>query len=252
MLTYIHDPSKDMHRDMAAEIYLCDEDYVNKQLRNATKGRFVFAEFYGSYWEKVGPDLWDAIDLLHLTIDKGDKKIDAKKWLTKKGITQLGGGKIPPPDSFMAHVKRVESNFWNKRFPIYDKWRKKWYQDYLLNGGYRTLTGFYIQGMYSRNDVINHPVQGAAFHCLLWSLIELQKELRQRRMKSKVVGQIHDSIVGDVVEKEFEKYLQISKEIMTERIREHWDWLIVPLGIEAEATELGETWFDKKGVKLAT
>jgi DNA polymerase-1 len=248
MLTYIHDPTKDMHRDMAAEIYKCDPSNVNKMLRYVAKNRYVFPEFYGSYWARVAPDLWGAIELFKMTIDKGDKQIPVAKWLAKRGIEELGDEH--DSNSFMYHIKKVEANFWGKRFPVYDEWRKKWYKEYLRTGGYRTLTGFYIEGIYKKNDVINHPVQGSAFHCLLWSLIEIQKELKQRRMKTKVVGQIHDSIVGDVVEKEYDRYLRICKEIMTERIREEWDWLIVPLEIEAEAGEVDQSWFEKKKVEL--
>jgi DNA polymerase-1 len=250
MLTYIHDPTKDMHRDMAAEIYKCLPSQVNKMLRYTAKNRYVFPEFYGSYWEKVGPDLWEAMDLYKLTINVDGEEVSAKKWLKKHGIGELGGGKLPGPNSFMAHIKKVEADFWGRRFPVYDKWRKNWYNEYMRTGGYRTLTGFYIQGLYRRNDVINHPVQGSAFHCLLWSLIELQKELKQRRMKSKIVGQIHDSLVGDVVEKEFDKYLKLAKEVMTERIREVWDWVIVPLEIEAEASEVNQSWFHKTKVDV--
>jgi DNA polymerase-1 len=242
MLSYIHDPTKDMHRDMAAEIYLCGTNQVNKMLRYVAKNRYVFPEFYGSYWEQVGMDLWKAIDLFKMTIDKGEESIPVGQWLERKGINGM--------DEFLQHVKRVEENFWGQRFAVYDHWRKDWYSSYLNTGGYRTLTGFYIQGLYRRNDVINHPVQGSAFHCLLWSLIQINKELRKRKMKSMIVGQIHDSIVGDVVDKEFDDYIEICDRIMTKTIRKHWKWIIVPLEIEAEACQLGETWFDKKKVEL--
>lgn len=246
MMSYIHDPLSDMHRDMAAEIFMCDQSHVNKMLRYVGKNKFVFAQFYGSYWAQVGTDLWNAIDLLHLTIDKGDKKIGAMKWLEKKGINKIGDRERPMPGTFLAHIKKVEENMWGKRFPVYAQWKKNWYDDYMKTGGYRTLTGFYIQGLYKKNDVINHPVQGSAFHCLLWSLIEIQKELRQRRMKTKIVGQIHDSLVADVVEKEYDKYMRLAKEIMTERIREHWKWIVVPLETEAEAGQVNQSWFEKK------
>jgi hypothetical protein len=227
-------------------LFMCKPEHVNKMLRHVGKNKFVFAEFYGSYWAKVAPDLWDSVGLLGLTIDKGDKKIPTMDWLERKGISELGSSDNPQQGTFMAHVKKVDEFMWGQRFPVYSKWKKDWYDDYLRTGGYRTLTGFYIQGLYKKNDVINHPVQGSAFHCLLWSLIEIQKELRQRRMKTKIVGQIHDSIVGDVLEKEYDKYMRIAKEIMTERIREVWDWIIVPLEVEAEAGQVNQSWFEKK------
>jgi DNA polymerase-1 len=243
MLEYIHDPTKDMHRDMAAEIYMCDPSNVNKMLRYVAKNRYVFPEFYGSYYAKVAPDLWDAMGMFKLTIDKGEKQIPARKWLKKKGIEEF--------DDFVDHIQAIDEFFWNERFAVYNRWKKNWYSDYIRNGGYRTKTGFYIRGQFKRNDVINHPVQGSAFHCLLWSLAEINDELRRRKMKTKLVGQIHDSIVADVPANEYEEFLVLAKRIMTKTIRKHWKWIIVPLDIEAEACEVGENWFLKKTVSIA-
>ena len=113
-----------------------------------------------------------------------------------------------------------------------------------------TLTGFRIEGLYKRNEVINYPVQGSAFHWLLWSLIRIQKLLKKYKMKSLLVGQIHDSIVGDVHKKELRDYLDIVKQVMTIDVRKHWEWIIVPLRIEAEVAPVGGSWFDKKEVKI--
>lgn len=246
MMEYIHDESKDMHRDMAAEIYCCSQSRVNKMLRYVAKNRYVFPEFYGSYADQVAVDLWDAISMYDLTIDpkeEGGKAIPVAKWLEKKGISDF--------DEFLEHIKRIDESFWNERFAVYNKWKKDWYNAYIRNGGYRTKTGFYIYGKFKRNDVINHPVQGAAFHCLLWSMCEINDELKRRKMKSRIVGQIHDSIVADVRDSEFEEYLRIAEKIMTKTIRKHWKWIIVPLQVEAEACELGESWFDKKTITIA-
>jgi DNA polymerase I-like protein with 3'-5' exonuclease and polymerase domains len=70
-------------------------------------------------------------------------------------------------------------------------------------------------------------------------------------MKTKLVGQIHDSIVADVPANEYEEFLVLAKRIMTKTIRKHWKWIIVPLDIEAEACEVGENWFLKKTVSIA-
>jgi DNA polymerase I len=118
----------------------------------------------------------------------------------------------------------------------------------MKRGGFKTLTGFWIEGVMGRNDVINYPVQGSAFHCLLWSLIRLQRELRWGKMRALIVGQIHDSIVADVPADELDDFLPLAKRIMTEEIRKHWKWIIVPLDIEAEVSE--SNWFEKKAVEI--
>ena len=69
-------------------------------------------------------------------------------------------------------------------------------------------------------------------------------------MRSRIVGQIHDSIVADVHKDELDDFLQRAKKIMTRMLPRAWKWLIVPLTVEAEVSPLGGSWFDKKEVEL--
>jgi DNA polymerase-1 len=102
--------------------------------------------------------------------------------------------------------------------------------------------------MFTRNQVINLPVQGAAFHCLLWSLIQVNRKLREKDMKSRIVGQIHDSIIADVPEEEVTDYLEIVT-LVVKLLRVHYKWLIIPLEIECEISPPGKSWFAKREVK---
>ena len=155
----------------------------------------------------------------------------------------------PRVGTFEHHMKAVESDFWNNRFGEYGEWKKDWYNKYQKKGYFDTLTGFRIRGIMGKNDVINYPVQGAAFHCLLWSLTELQlRQLKKHKMQTKIVGQIHDSIVADVPIEEVADYIALARDVMCERVRKWAPWLIVPLDIEAEVTPEGGTWADKKEV----
>ena len=70
--------------------------------------------------------------------------------------------------------------------------------------------------------------------------------LEQRGMKTKVVGQIHDSMLLDVHPGEMKIILRRIQEIMTEEIRDHWTWIITRLAIEAEASPTN--WFQKEKV----
>ena len=224
---------------------------VSKQMRYCGKNMFVFPSFYGSFYKQCAPNLWKAIKEHKLKLNGG---IPLKKHLKKEGYSELGDCDFDnddeQPGTFVDHIKQVEKSFWKDRFQVYADWKRKWFSDYEATGSISTLTGFQISGNYKRNDIINYPIQGSAFHCLLWSLIELNKQLKKRKMKSKIVGQIHDSIVADVHKKEVDEYLQLAKEIMTKRIRKAWKWIIVPLDVEAEVTPLGGNWFDKKEVPL--
>lgn len=253
MIEYI-ETGYDMHREMAAELYKIDPEDVTKEMRYCAKNMFVFPQFYGSWFGDCAPNLWKAIDKYDMEVGA----VPLKGWLEDKGIGLLGRpvsrwgtgrtngetGRIETESgTFVDHVRGVEELLW-KRFDVYARWKEDWHRKYLQRGWFDLLTGFRESGVYKRNDVINHPVQGSAFHCLLWCLIELVKWTERSRMKSKVVGQIHDSIVADVHRSELDDYVEKARELMTKKIREAWDWIIVPLDVDVEVGE--KNWFEKK------
>ncbi len=242
MLEYIEDKSKDMHADMACECFRIPKSEVTKEIRYYGKNCFVFPQFYGSVYQQCAPALWEARSLQM----KSGKTIG--EHLKGLGIKSLGTctfDKDPKKGTFEEHIRKVSNHFWNERFPVYSVWKKTWYENYLKTGRFTSLTGFEYWGIFKRNEVINYPIQGSAFHCLLYSLILLQRRIKKEKMKLKIVGQIHDSIVADVPENEVEKYLQIAKEIMTETLLKRWPWIIVPLEIEAEVSPVNQPWFGK-------
>jgi DNA polymerase I-like protein with 3'-5' exonuclease and polymerase domains len=107
------------------------------------------------------------------------------------------------------------------------------------------LTGFRLEGVFGRKDVINYPVQGSAFHCLLRCLIKVVKWLKRNKMASLVIGQIHDSKLGDVHEDELQEYLTYCHHVMTEELPAEWQWLIVPLEVGFDVAPAGGSWYDK-------
>jgi len=235
MLTYIKDPTKDMHRDMAAECYLLEPTQVGKKIRYMGKSGFVFPAFYGSYHAQIAPAMWKGIQEHKLVTEDG---VPLGEHLRAKGIKTL--------ERFTDHIEKVERNFWDDRFPVYARWKREHYAQYLRRGWFDLLTGFRCQGPMRRNEVCNYPVQGAAFHCLLWSLIQLQRWMDEKRLESRIIGQIHDSIILDMAEDEVPQLLRKVKRVMTEEIREHWKWINVPLDVEAELAPPGRPWSEKK------
>jgi len=249
-ISYITTPGKDMHRDMAAQVYCVKPKEVSKEARYGAKNKFVFPQFYGDYYIACARNLWEWIEKGKLLGPDGKSLYDH---LADNGITKLGACD-PEQDAkkgtFEKHLQEVENDFWNNRFGDYGQWRKEWFADYQDKGYFDMLTGFRVHGTFNRNQVTNAPIQGSAFHCLLWSLIQINRALRKYQMRSMVVGQIHDSLIGDVRIKELRDYLEIVEEITTVKLRKHYDWLIVPLEIEYEIAPSIGTWFDKKEVKF--
>lgn len=248
MLEYIKNPEKDMHRDMAAQSFLCDTAQVSKMMRYAGKNMFVFPQFYGDYYGNNASAMWEYIQSYDLKLEGCSTSVLSH--LAKQGIDRLGSTNDTATGSFMGHMQSVEKDFWERRFPVYNNWKKSWWDSYKRNGSFRTLTGFYLDGLMGKNDAINYPVQGSAFHCLLWSLIRIQAILSKRKMKTLIVGQIHDSIVADVPATELYSYLKLAKHVMTVQLLKKWPWIIVPLTIEAEVTPKNGSWNEKKEVKI--
>ena len=249
MLRYIKDPTTDMHGDMARQLFIIDNFDPDKHpshyvLRQAAKNGFVFPEFYGDYYKNCAENMacsWGKLPQQGLwkpgqgiELDKGtlaDHFID-------KNIKSL--------DKFIDHVQVIEKDFWGNRFAQYAKWKEKWYDNYKRKGKVVMHTGFQCSGAMSRNDVINYPVQGSAFHCLLWSFIQLDKILAEKGMRSRLVGQIHDSILIDVHPNELEDVAKFAYKVTCQDLPKAWDWIIVPLDIEIELCPIDSSWAEKE------
>ncbi len=251
MIKYIKNPKLDMHRDMAAEIYMVERNQVSWGMRDCGKNRFIFPEFYGDWYKARALSLWGAIEEMDLKIESTG--LDLYSHLESMGIYELGAcdpERDPEEGTFEKHLQDIEYDFWNKRFKVYNQWKKDWWKAYQENGYFKTLTGFIVEGNLDRKQAINYPIQGSAFHWLLWCLIRIQKLMKKYKLRSLLVGQIHDSIVGDIYKRERKDYLNIVKQVIYEDIRKHWDWIIVPLTVEVEVAPIGGSWFEKEEIKI--
>lgn len=247
LIDYVKDTSKDMHRDMASELYFLPLNEINKPIRNTAKNGYVFPQFYGSWWRECGVQLWDDIARYNLTTNSGVPLLDH---LRKKGITELGDPTKDRPraGTFLSHVRSVDNSFWGDRFKVYAEWKDQVWREYQVKGHFDFLTGFRCAGYFDRKQVINYRIQGSAFHCLLFVLIKLNKWLVDNRMQSMIVGQIHDSIVADVHEDELDDYIIKAKRLMTFVLPRVWPWIIVPLRVEAEVSE--NNWYEKTVLEI--
>ena len=259
LIKYIEDPTTDMHRDTAAELFslpveflIKHSDWAKRGVRDWAKNRFVFPEFYGSVYFQCAPNLWEGVQGYKQPVP--GTELTLLEYLKTKGIKELGDcdprGK-PKPGTFDNRCKEVENSFWKERFQVYDAWKSSFFAAYQRNGGFKTLTGFYVgaiggkMGLLRKNDVTNYPIQGSAFHCLLWSVIQLVKHVHKHKMKAKVIGQIHDSVLFDCPDNEVQDLLTAAHRIMTRDLPRAWKWLIVPLETESEVTPIDGSWYTK-------
>jgi len=238
----------DMHRDMAGECYkisaedmqeLKKDDPKNyKMIRYSGKSGFVFPEFYGDYYENIAKSLWayaDEFELMYFS------DITIKEHMETQGIRSY--------KQFEDHIQKVEYDFWNKRYVTYKKWKDKWYKQYQKDGYVENLLGFkYIEYM-NKRQAINYPIQGLGFLLLLWCLNKLSVWLKENKYETLSIGQIHDSILLDIVPEERDVVLKKAKHIMEVEIME-FDFINIPIEAEIELCKIDESWFYKEEIKI--
>lgn len=247
LMSYASDPERDMHRDTAQKLFsISAKDAKIKKIRNIAKGPFVFAQFYGDYYVKCARNIWKHIEDEKPVLSDGTPLFDH---LRKNGIKELGKCKPefkPEPGTLEHRVKEVERYFWYEMFSVYTAWKKFRWQEYQNTGKFDYLTGFSVRGEYRKNQILNYPIQGLAFHCLLWTLIQLHRWLKRNKMKSRIIGQIHDSIILCIHRLEIQDVLTKVKELVRVNLPNTWTWMNVPLTVEVEIAPLGKPWWNKK------
>ena len=85
---------------------------------------------------------------------------------------------------------------------------------------------------------MNSPIQGAAADIMKIAMIAVDKELKKRNMKSKLVLQVHDELLIEAWKEEVEEVKAILKKGMEEAAE-----LLVPLEIDMH---VGMNWFEAK------
>lgn len=92
-----------------------------------------------------------------------------------------------------------------------------------------------VRGFAERN-AINAPIQGSAADIIKLAMIEVDKVMTERQVKSKMILQVHDELVFDVHHSETELMPELVKTAMESAIQ-----LVVPMEVEAK---LAKNWLD--------
>lgn len=260
LIEYVKNPKLDMHRDMAMELFKLPLEFFtskkpgSKEIRHLSKNGFVFPQFYGDWYKSVTPAMWESIGQRDL---RGPDGKSLYEWLKRKGIDGCGAceydsnGKPVEPvrGTFEHHVMKIENDFWGRRFKVYKRWKRTFWESYLKKGYFDSLTGFRYDGIvFEKNQVTNIPIQGSGFHMLLQTLIWYLKKNRKMKMGCKVGAQIHDSMFTNVPIKLLDEHSALMHELVSVKLAEQWKWINVPMEVETEISPPGTTWFDKRAV----
>ena len=92
-----------------------------------------------------------------------------------------------------------------------------------------------VRGFAERN-AINAPIQGSAADIIKIAMINIQKELAKKQLKSKMILQVHDELLFDVPQEEEEILSKLVKENMEQAVS-----LNVPLSVDMN---FGKNWLE--------
>jgi DNA polymerase-1 len=243
LMNYIKDETSDMHKDQAMILFgFAPNEWAEldkkhaKAIRFEAKNGLVFPLFYGSFYGSISRNLFPKLK------EMTTGEMTVFEHLRSKGIINSLSS---ASKDFEEHVKQVEKKFWT-RFSKSKLYQEQSYKDYVKNGYVEQKFGFKGKGWMSKNDISNHPVQGSAFHCLLWSLNELDRRMKAANMESKIITEIHDCCLASIVPDELEEWCKLSYEIATQEIRKAHPWIIVPLDLEFSKSEVDGSWATMK------
>ena len=85
---------------------------------------------------------------------------------------------------------------------------------------------------------LNTPIQGTAADILKKAMVEIYREFNKRKLKSKMLIQVHDELVFNVVLDELDEVSKLVRDIMENTFK-----LKVPLKVDIE---YGDDWYEAK------
>jgi DNA polymerase-1 len=198
---------RDIHRQTASEIFEVPLEQVTKDMRNSAKA-INFGLMYGQ-------TSFGLSQTLH--ISQGE----AKKYITNYFQ------KFSSVKSYLDSLK--------------EKAEQTGYAETLF-GRKRNLpdiksTNRQIKAMAER-VAINSPIQGTAADIIKLAMINIQRLLKERNLKSKMILQVHDELIFDVEPSEMEEMKVLVQEQMEGAVK-----LTVELKVEMGT---GQNWYDLK------
>ena len=198
---------EDIHTHVAGDIFGVDDSEVTPNMRSTAKS-VIFGIVYGI----SGYGLGENLDI---------SAAEAKKYIDK--YLDL----YPEVNEYMKNIVA--------------KTRELGYVRTLLNRKREIEeiknTNHLIRSMGDRM-ALNTPIQGTSADILKMAMNEIYKKLVDGNYKSKMILQVHDELIFDVLESEFDEVCNLVKNTMENIYK-----LSVPLKV---STDSGKNWYDAK------
>ncbi|UCZ52250.1 DNA polymerase I [Bacillus shivajii] len=94
------------------------------------------------------------------------------------------------------------------------------------------------QRSFAERTAMNTPIQGTAADIIKKAMVDMAEEMEKKNMKSRLLLQVHDELIFEVVEEELEQMKELVPKVMENAIK-----IDVPLTVDYS---YGETWYDAK------
>ena len=198
---------QDIHTKVASDIYGIPEKEVSKKMRSTAKA-VIFGIVYGISGYGLGENL-----------EISSK--EAKEFIEK----------------------------YYELYPGVKRYMDEIVKEAIQNGSVRTLlkrrriipelnSPQYMVRQMGERIALNTPIQGTSADIIKKAMVEIYDELKKQNLKSKMILQVHDELIFDLIEEEKEQVEKIVKDKMTHTIT-----LDVPLKVSAD---YGVNWYDTK------
>jgi len=198
---------KDIHTATAAKVYKVDEKDVTKEMRYKAKS-VNFGIIYGQ-------------GAFGLAENLGISRTEAKEII--ENYKKEFSGIQRYMDDTIAFAK---ANGYVQTL----MGRKRWLRDI-------DSSNFTVRGFAERN-AINSPIQGTAADMIKLAMIRTHAAIQQKGLKSKMILQVHDELLFDVVKEETEEMKSLVIECMQQAMQ-------LPNGVPVIAEAgIGENWLE--------
>ena len=199
--------NKDIHAKTASDIFHVREDEVTKNQRRNAKA-VNFGILYG-------------ISSFGLSEDLGINVKDAKKFIDDYLETYPGIQEYMDKEKADAYKNGYVRTLMNRKRVIEELNNK----NYMIRSSGERMA-------------LNTPIQGTAADILKKAMVEIYNEFNKRKLKSKMLIQVHDELVFNVLNSELDEVKTIVRDIMENTFK-----LSVPLKVDIE---YGKNWYEAK------
>ena len=199
--------NEDIHTRTAADIFKVDMSSVTKDMRRTAKA-VNFGILYG-------------ISSFGLSEDLGIDVKTAKKFIDDYLETYPGIRDFQAKEIADAYANGYVRTLMNRKRVIEELKNK----NYMIRSSGERMA-------------LNTPIQGTAADILKKAMVEIYREFNKRNLKSKMLIQVHDELVFNVLDTELDEVSEIVRDIMENTFK-----IDVPLKVDIE---IGNNWYEAK------